>query len=83
MISTTGGRFPWGLSSTNSASATLHQNGFSDGADATGVATFCFNHHSFFQKYILLYSRKELFGKEILLRFLSKKLLTVFYLQKA
>ncbi len=35
-----GGRFPWGLSSTNSDSAKHLQNGFSDFADPIGVAAF-------------------------------------------
>ncbi len=35
-----GGRFPWGLSSTNSDSAKHRQNGFSDCADPIGVAAF-------------------------------------------
>ncbi|MFB5661443.1 hypothetical protein [Alteribacillus sp. HJP-4] len=35
-----GGRFPRGLSSTNSVSAKLRQNGFSDFADPDGVAAF-------------------------------------------
>ncbi|MFB5663384.1 hypothetical protein ACE4RR_16415 [Alteribacillus sp. HJP-4] len=35
-----GGRFPWGLASTNSVSTKLRQNGFSDCADTNEVAAF-------------------------------------------